>query len=201
MNLININMNEDELNRLLEKYYNGDSTEEEEKVLRDYFKENSIPEGYEAEKVIFGYYSSSADVPEPSSGFEARILAGIDAADSKGENNKFRKHILPYLSIAAGLLILTGSYFFFVQRSEPGDTFTDPEIAYAETMKILLDVSSKLNHGANALQPVGKINAMSTKSFEAINKSTTIIEKNFQNLNYLQKAIDIYSVAADNTNK
>ena len=31
-------MNEEELNRLLEKYYNGESTEEEEKTLREFFR-------------------------------------------------------------------------------------------------------------------------------------------------------------------
>lgn len=191
-------MNVEELNRLLEKYYKGESTEEEEKILREYFKENNVPESYEAEKDIFGYFIADRKVPEPSFDFEARILAGIDASDSKRGSQKIRKYVLLSLSAAAGLLVLAGSYFFLVHRTEPGDTFTDPETAYAETMKILVDVSSQLNHGAQALDPVSKINEMTTKSFEAINKSTIIIEKNLKNLNYIQKAIEITNVPADN---
>ena len=47
----------------------------------------------------------------------------------------------------------------------------------------------RLNHGAKALEPVSKINEMMNKSFEAINKSTIIIEKNLKNLDYLQKKL------------
>jgi hypothetical protein len=83
---------------------------------------------------------------------------------------------------------MAGSYFFFISRSEPRNTFSDPEIAYAETMKILMKVSSQLNRGALALEPVAKINDLTTKSFDAINKPARIIEKNLKNLDYLQRA-------------
>ena len=113
-----------------------------------------------------------------------------------------KKYLLTVLSAAAGLLILGGSYFFFVRKTEPVDTFSDPEIAYAETIKILRDVSSQLNHGAQVLEPVGKINEISRKSFESLNKSTRIIEKNLRKLDKLQRAIKISQVPVDkNINK
>ena len=65
-------------------------------------------------------------------------------------------------------------------------------------MKILMDVSAKLNHGTQALQPIGKINEMTTKSFESINKSTSVIEKNLKNLDYLQKAYEITNPDGEN---
>jgi hypothetical protein len=182
-------MNEEELKRLIKKYYNGESTEQEERTLRDYFGKDNIPEGYEAEKVIFSYYTSSAEVTEPSADFEARILAGIDVPERESRSLKMRKYLLPILSAAAGLLIMAGSYFFFTHRAVQRDTFTDPELAYAETMKILREVSSQLNHGAEVLEPIGKINEMTKKSIETINKSTRIVEKNLKNLEYLQSAI------------
>jgi hypothetical protein len=195
-------MNEEELKRLIEKYYNGESTEEEESILKDYFRKNNIPEGYEAEKLIFSYYTESAELPEPSIDFEARILAGIDTSEIKRGSRKIRKYLLPLLSAAAGLIILAGSYFFFTNRAESRDTFSDPEIAYAETIKILRDVSTQLNHGAQVLEPVGKINEIKRKSFESINKSTKIVEKNLKNLNYLQRAIEISHVPVEkNINK
>ena len=181
-------MNEEELKRLIEKYYNGDSTEQEEKSLRAYFRKNNIPEGYEDEKLIFSYYTETAEIPEPSIDFEARIMAGIDASERNIGSHKIRRYLLPVLSTAAGLLILAGSYFFFTHRAEPLDTFSDPKIAYAETMKILMEVSSQLNHGTQALEPVGKIKMMTSKSFQSINKSTKIIERNMEKINHLQNA-------------
>jgi hypothetical protein len=195
-------MNEEELKRLIEKYYNGESTEEEERTLKDYFRQNNLPEGYEAEKLIFSYYNESAEVPEPSIDFEARILAGIDASEIKRGSGKMKKYLLPILSAAAGILILTGSYFFFFKSAETRDSFTDPEIAYAETIKILRDVSSQLNRGAQVLEPVGKMNEITRKSLESLNKSTQVFKKNLKNLDYLQRAIEISHVAVDkNTNK
>ncbi|MGD0757170.1 MAG: hypothetical protein ABR927_19160 [Bacteroidales bacterium] len=195
-------MNEEELKRLIEKYYNGESTEEEERTLRDYFRKNNIPEGYEAEKLIFSYYTETVEVPEPSIDFEARILAGIDASEMNRGSGKMKKYLLPLLSAAAGLLILTGSYFFFFNRAETRDSFTDPEIAYAETIKILRDVSAQLNHGAQVLEPVGKMDEITRKSFESLNRSTRIVKKNLRNLDYLQRAIEISHVTIDkNINK
>jgi hypothetical protein len=187
-------MNAEELNRLIEKYYKGESTEDEEITLREYFNARNVPEGYDAEKIIFRYYLEARDIPEPSIDFEAEILAGIDASDGRKRILKTRMHLIPYLSAAAAIVILAGSYFFFVHRTESQDTFTNPEIAYAETIKILIDVSSQLNHGARTLEPVSKINEMTSKSFEEINKSTKLIGKNLKSLDYLQKGIEITNV-------
>jgi hypothetical protein len=182
MNLTDIIMNSGELNRLIEKYYNGDSTDVEEQALRELFRGDDAPDGYEAEKAIFGYYASEGEIPEPSFDFESRILAAIDASESENKTQKIRTNILPYLSAAATVLILIGSWFFFIHRSESDDTFTDPAIAYSETMKILLDVSEKMNRGAMALEPVRKIDEMTSQSMRTISKSTDKISKNMKDL-------------------
>lgn len=190
-------MNKKELNRLLEKYYKGESTVEEEEMLRRFFTGTNIPEGYEAEKDIFSYYNEEIAVPEPSYDFEARILKRIDESEDSSRKAPMRRLLIPSLSAAAGILLLAGSYFFFIHRNEPRDTFTDPAIAYAETMKILMNVSSQLNKGAMALEPVSRMNEMTTRSFESINKSTKIVEKNLKSLDYLEKAIEIVKVPAE----
>lgn len=189
-------MKEEELKRLVEKYYNGESSEEEENTLKDFFRKNNVPKGYEAEKEIFSYYTGLEDIPEPSIDFEARILAGIDASERVTGSQKTKRYIISVMSAAAGLLLLAGSYFFFVKKSETADTFTDPKIAYAETVKILRDVSFQLNHGARVLEPVSKINKVKIKSIETINKSTRIVERN---LDYLHKTIEISHNPADNS--
>ena len=190
-------MNEEDLKKLIEKYYNGLSTDEDEKALRAFFTENDAPAGYETEKEIFRFYMEYADVPEPSADFEARIINAIGKSSGEKRSAKFRTLLVPVLSAAAGLLILAGSYFFFINRHETKDTFTDPQIAYAETMKILMDVSSQLNHGTSSLQPVGKINEMKVKSLESIKKSTVIIEKNLKSLGYLRNATEMKSASKE----
>lgn len=178
-------MNEEEIKKLIQKYYSGESTEEEENALRVFFRKNNVPRGYEAEKVIFGYYDDSESIPEPSHDFEAQILAAIDASEKKGS---IRRFILPAISAVAGILILFGAYFFFTAKTEIKDTFTDPKIAYLETVKILHQVSSQLNQGAMALEPVGKLNEIREKSFTPINESTRIVAKNLKSL---QKSVEM----------
>lgn len=183
-------MNDEELKRLIEKYYSGSSTEDDEKTLRAWFSENIASAGYDAEREIFSYFMKAGEIPEPSAGFEKGIIMAIDSSDEKGKYTKFRKILLPLFSAAAGLLILAGSYFFFMHSAEPKDTFTDPQIAYAETMKILMDVSSRINHGTRPLKPVGRINEMKVKSLGSINKSAVLVEKNLRSLGYLRNSLD-----------
>ena len=183
-------MSVEELKRLIGKYYSGTSTEEEERALRSYFIENKAPQGYEAEKEIFGYLLEAGDVPEPSDGFEARIIKAVDSSDEKEMSSRVRRILFPLTGIAAGLLILAGSYFFFMNRIESDDTYTDPEIAYAETMKILLNISSQINQGKQSLKPVGRINKMKVKSFGSINKSAILVQKNLKSLGYLRNSYE-----------
>jgi hypothetical protein len=184
-------MNEEELKRLIEKYYNGTSTDEEEKALRLWFSINKAPAGYEAEKAIFGFYMEEEEVPEPSADFEARIIRALDRSSDTARSAMIRKAVIPILSAAAGLLILAGSYFFFINRAEPVDTFKDPAIAYAETVKILKDVSSRMNRGTRPLKPVGKINEMRVKSLGSINKTAVLVEKNLKSLGYLMNSTGV----------
>ena len=181
-------MKEEDLKRLIDRFYKGESSEEEENILREFFRKSDVPEGYEAEKEIFSFYTGSENIPEPSIDFEARILAGIDASERVSGSKKTKKYIISIMSAAAGLLLLAGSYFYFTSKAEPTDTFKDPEMAYAETIKILRDVSFQLNRRLQVLEPVGKMNEVTKKSFVTINKSTRIVEKSLKNLNYLQKS-------------
>lgn len=183
-------MNEEDLKRLIGKYYNGESTEEEEETLRNFFSGSEIPKGYDAEKAIFGFYDESEHIPEPSIDFEARILAGIDASGRSSSMQIISRVMRPLLSVAAGLAILLATYFFFVRKEEQQDTFSDPEIAYAETIKILKEVSGRLNKGTYVLEPVSKMNEMTRKSLQTVNKSTKIVGQNIKNLDNLQKTIE-----------
>jgi hypothetical protein len=193
-------MSEEELKKLIGKYYNGISTEDDENALRAYFSENNAPPGYEAEKAMFSFFMEAGEVPEPSADFEAGIIKSIDPSLGNGRSAQVRRLLVPVLSAAAGLLILAGSYFFFVHRIEPKDTYADPRIAYAETIKILLDVSSRINHGTRSLKPVGMINEMKIKSFESINKSAVLVERNLKTLGYLRNSPEIDSASKEKMN-
>lgn len=180
-------MKEEKLKELIDKYYRGESSPGEEKTLIDYFSGDEIIPGYEVEKELFsGYRMLSEALPGPSCDLEQKILRSVDEYDQMPVRTFGRRFVIP-LSIAASLLIITGLYFFFNHRTEPSDTFTDPVIAYAETMIILNEVSVKLNKGTESLQTIRKIDNATRKSFESLDRSASIINNNFDRIRITEK--------------
>jgi hypothetical protein len=186
-------MNTKEVYSLLEKYYDGRCSDEEEQILRMYFRDADVPYELEAEKEVFGYYNSALIVPQPSKGFEERIIRSLDKTDNRIRTKQSRKYMFALLSSAATLLLLFGSWFFFIRKTEPTDTFRDPALAYNETIKILYDVSLRLNTGMNALEPARKAQNTAVRSIGTVGRSTGMINDNLKALDYFQKAMDIVS--------
>ena len=168
-------MKEDKLKELLDKSYDGNSSPEEEQELKDFFSGDVIFQGYDAEKEIFRYYSSSEQIPVPSTDFDNRILNTIDKLEVIKRKNIFRKGYITILSAAATILIMIAAWFITTYDREPEDTFSDPVIAYAETMKILNNVSVKLNRGTEAIKPVFKLVNTTRDGIKSIDRSFSLI--------------------------
>jgi hypothetical protein len=190
MNSKNTSMNQEEIKQLLDKYYDGETTRDEEIVLKEYFSHNAVPSELTDEAEIFRYYSGSFVIPEPSDDFENRIISAIDSADQIADNIKRRKIYITLSGVAAVMLILAGTYFFFIQKSEPRDTYSDPEIAYAETMKILYNVSGRINHGTKALGQLGELRDETSRSINTLNKSTSVLKEKMKPLNNMLKTME-----------
>lgn len=182
-------MKKEELDFLLSKYYDGLTSAEEECTLKDFFSRPDIPAGYETEKALFGYFSEMTDFPEPSVDFEARIINSLDNP-SASKTMKARKLMLVLSGIAAAVLLVISTWFF-LRSNEPADTFSDPQVAYAETMKILMEVSLKMNKGTEALTPVTKMNLPDAPGLKVITDSRETLEKQLNNLEYVSKIISL----------
>jgi hypothetical protein len=181
-------MNEEDLRKLIDKYYEGKSTDDDERLLRAVLSSTDLPAEFEPDRQILGYFRDKMSVPEPSAGFENRIRRNVRSESGYRRSAGARRIVISALGMAAGLLLLLASYFFLARDSGIKDTFDDPKLAYAETVKVLIQVSAKLNQGTRPLQHVAMINDMQVKSFETINQSAEIIEKNLRSLRYLKKA-------------
>ena len=177
-------MKEEKLKQLLDRYYDGNTTSEEEKELKEYFSGTDIFPGYEAEKEIFRHYARAERIPVSSADFEARIINAVDKLETNGRRRILRKRYISLLSSAAVIMILVGSWFIFIRKTEPADSFSDPRIAYAETMKILNDVSVKLNKGTMALQPISKINNAARASIRSIDRSVSVMEDGLRRIGF-----------------
>lgn len=87
---------------LLDKYYRGETSPEEEKILKEQF----INEDNEsAEKDMFGYFQNESFVPED---LEASIYRQL--TDKQQKSRKLKIRIFRISSIAASILIILSIY-------------------------------------------------------------------------------------------
>lgn len=193
MNIKSTSMKKEDLDRLLEKYYEGSTTLEEELLLKEFFVGTDIPEGYDAEKMIFGFY---AGFEEPSNDLDDRILSVI----INETRNKSRRIIYLITSAAASVIIITGLWIFLSRDSLTRDTYTDPEIAYAETMKILFDISFTMNRATSGLEPVSKMNILKPLNTGSPYQSTSV-SRSLKSLEYMNKALGLTSQDSGDINK
>jgi hypothetical protein len=184
-------MNTQEVHTLLDKYYRGETSDEDEIKLREYFSEGNIAPEFEDEREIFAFYNYRGKAPGPSENFEKAIISAVDRSEGENPRRFVRRVLYTVISSAAALLLLVASYLLLIRESEPSDTFSDPSLAYAETVKILFSVSGKLNTGIGALEPVKKFETTLSKSMGTVTRSTGLIENNLRSLDYFQRAVNI----------
>ena len=123
---------------MLERYYDAQTSEAEEKQLKDFFLHEEVPPHLQAEKEMFLQLQAS-EVPE---GLEERLSQSIDRW-----SKKHRTLRLQWIgSIAASLLLLFGAGWY-LQEPPRKDTCATPEEAYVEAQKALVLFSTALNKG------------------------------------------------------
>ena len=109
---------------------------------------------------------------------------------------KFQKTVSPniwtktmWVNIAAMFIAVIGTYLFLINYNKPVDTFKDPAIAYAESVKIFTEVSEKLNIGISAIEEIPKANYIATKSIGHVDQSVSDIISSLDNIGNLGKTI------------
>ncbi|MBQ4821743.1 hypothetical protein [Aquimarina sp. MMG016] len=125
------------IEKLLEKYFEGETTISEEKELKVYFTRENVPSHLERYKDLFQFFSQ-----------ESTITA---TKDLNLNTDKKRKNYA-WVGIAASIALIAG---IFLTNTPPDPeemgTYEDPEIALQETKKILNMVSQLMNEGKKDL--------------------------------------------------
>lgn len=135
-----------ELNKteiLLEKYFEGQSSIEEEKELQKYFASANIAPHLKQYTPLFGYFSQAAAQELKR---EIKVLPRIQ--DKKRTTNL-------WLSIAASIVVMlvAGTYVYFDKESPSQElgTYDNPEAAMRETQRALAMLSSHVNVGIESV--------------------------------------------------
>lgn len=129
----------DNIDNLLDKYFEGETSLAEERILGAYFASANVAPEHEPYRPLFGFFTE-ARAEEPQREIVLR---------TKGS-------YMNVLSLAASVVILLGigtfAYFNYEGGQKDLGTFDDPQMAYQETQKALQMLSRHVNTGVEGMQ-------------------------------------------------
>jgi len=142
------------IEKLIEKYDNAETSLKEEQVLKDYFLKSDVPVHLLEYKAYFNYFSESST---------ERFTKSIPL-NSKKTNWK-------WLSIAASIALLVSVYFINDFGSISDEERLEAEKAYKETQMAFQLISQNLNKGNSvAIAGLQEFNKAQNKVFKTTKK-------------------------------
>ena len=154
-------MNNEHIRHLLLKFYDGQTTSDEEDELKRFFDSNNIPEELYADKILF---LNMKQLNEKETRHIARMKQHMEQKIDRWEEEtkvrtsrpfgKIKRYIIYATGIAAALAITYNRINFPEKEPEYKDTFTNPEDAYLETEKALQLFASALHKGTKPLKDI-----------------------------------------------
>jgi len=131
---------------LLEKYENGETSLQEEQQLKHYFTQETVAPHLEMYKPMFAYFLANK---------QEQFIKDIALTPAKQE---VKRHVnYKWLAVAAVAVLMLGFYFGSSVNDDLG-TYEDPQLAFNEFSKSMEMISTKFNKGAST---VGYLNEVS----------------------------------------
>lgn len=170
-------MNNEYIKQLLQRFYNGQTTSDEENMLKEFFAHETVPKELQLDRDLFltlkqlhgkdekNISSMKLDLEQEIDRWEQEEKA---TARNRRPLNRIKRYIIYATGIAAILTITYNRISTSGRRLEPKDTFTNPEDAYHETEKALQLFASALDKG--------------TKPFMEFEKATNKIQNTLENI-------------------
>ncbi|MFV0419708.1 MAG: hypothetical protein ACK5KT_13385 [Dysgonomonas sp.] len=128
-------MNMKNIDELLEKYFEGETSIEEEKLLRNYFRQENIDEQHKIYAPLFNFFS------------EERKEIAI-------EKKRKKTPLYTWIGIAASIALLIGVRAFFYAPIENGNTTS---IVYIDGKKIT-DINTINSEVLNSIENISNVN-------------------------------------------
>lgn len=153
----------DNIEKLLEKYENGETSLKEEQQLKHYFTQETVAPHLEVYKPMFAYFLVNR---------QEQFTKDVPLKTKRNFNYK-------WISVAAVAVLMLGFYFGQSFNNELG-TIEDPQLAFNEFSKSMEMISSKFNKGASTVSYLNEVNkGTSTLGYlNEIENTTSIIFKN-----------------------
>lgn len=144
------------MEQLINNYFDGDTSQEEEKLLHQYFKSNQVAPHLEVYRGMFAYFSES----------KKEVFAAEVTLDEVSKNGMLSK-LKSWYSVAALLVVALGVTFFMQQNSNQLTTEEKEAIAAFDKTKEALDyISQQFNESSQQLAYVKEFGTSANKIFK-----------------------------------
>ena len=171
-------MKVDKVEKLIEAFYEGNTSIEEEKALLHYFRTADVPEHLLAEKEMF--LQLTTNNPQVPKELEKKLSGLIDTWEQEEQEKlsikPVRKTNWIWVGGIAASIILIFSIWTYTSYNQlntqnlQADTYTNPDEAFKEAQKALALVSKNLNKGMVQLESansqIKKVDNILNKQFD-----------------------------------
>jgi hypothetical protein len=153
-------MDSNRIDELLNKYWNCETSLEEEQELREYFKGSQVPEPWKETASLFRYFEESKKKSLDDQSFDPRLLEKATVQQKSKGVRLFHNS----MRIAAGVVVLMIAVWFVrkeVRTSTPQeivDTYDDPKLAFEETKKALMIISKSFGQAEEQAKKINLFN-------------------------------------------
>ncbi|MDA3905130.1 MAG: hypothetical protein PF484_03555 [Bacteroidales bacterium] len=174
-------MNWLEIERLLDRFWKGETSLAEEEQLKNAFSRNDAPAHLSSFKIYFAYNVDQKNIKHPQKDFEQKLLEKLN---SKKIGFLSTPKLLAY---AAGLLLLMSSLFFLLDNNDASKykPLTAKEIRVAQKYLVLI-ANNMEQSAAFTSQKLEKLN-MLNKGAQTIQQYETTYNKQIKNLNRIEQ--------------
>lgn len=158
-------MDSKQLEALLEKYWNCETSLEEEKQLKDYFAQGEVAEPLREAAPLFRYLHEQKSKHITDVVFDKQVSDQL----RKKPRGKVVWWTFNAARMAAGIAVVIVAGYFVRQEirasypEEVTDTYSDPKLAFEETKKALLMISKGFNRGQKETSKIKLFNQAEEK--------------------------------------
>lgn len=164
-------MDSEKIDELLGKYWNYETSLEEEEQLRALFRNGETPEHLAEAGNLFRYFDEQKNKALPDVAFDTKVMRKIQGPAKA----TVRALLFNTMRIAAGIAVLIAAVWLVrleVRKSTPqemADTYDDPKMAFEETKKALMMISKSFG---TAEEQAKKINLFNEAQKDVRKKET-----------------------------
>lgn len=166
-------MSSQEIEKILERYFHGESSLSEERSLKAFFKKEDLPAHLADLREQFLVFEQEREEVLPDD-FDDNLFKAIEKEEKSKKASK--RAVIYYVgSVAATILIILTIFIRFDPLARNTQTMQAEE-AFAEASQVLYFVSGKFMQGTNKLGTVGQFNDNVSK-LENVKKFDDGVEK------------------------